>query len=157
MLTRKRPPMPSREDRCAALVAAAAPSTGARMATPQSLARLSVMPKSQPARHDGYLRLVAHLPCIYCGIEGHTRAAHSNTGKGMATKADDRGAFPLCADRPGQRGCHSMLDQGALMGKTERQAVEPEWARRTRQTINALGLWPLELDQWPEDEKTCSA
>ena len=155
MLSRKPAPRPPREERCAALVAAARPAA-AVMATAQSLARLSVMPKSQPARHDGYRRLVAHLPCISCGVEGYSQAAHSNNGKGMAIKADDREAFPLCADRPGQRGCHSMLDQGALMDKTTRQAVEPEWARRTRQTINALGLWPLGLDQWPEDE-TCSA
>ena len=89
-------------------------------------------------RSEKYRRAVADLPCVQCGIEGYTQAAHSNqitNGKGMGLKADDRAIFPLCADRPGVRGCHSLYDQGALYSKAERPAVEARWISWTRAAV----------------------
>lgn len=100
------------------------------------------VPKDEPIRSKAYLRLVAQLPCKHCGIWGFSQAAHANTGKGMALKACDLQTFPLCADRPGQRGCHSQFDQGALFGKEARRLIEPAWVADTQRQIHAMGIWP---------------
>ena len=100
------------------------------------------VPKGQPIRSKAYLRLVAQLPCMHCGIWGYSQAAHANTGKGMALKACDLQTFPLCCDRPGQRGCHSLFDQGALFGKEARRLIEPAWVADTQRRIHAMGIWP---------------
>lgn len=86
-------------------------------------------------RDTAYLRRVAALPCVYCGIQGYSQAAHANTGKGMGIKASDHDTFPLCADRPESRGCHSLFDQGALFSKKERRDVERRWISWTRAAI----------------------
>ncbi len=99
-------------------------------------------PKDEPIRSKAYLRLVAQLPCKHCGIWGHSQAAHANTGKGMGTKACDLQTFPLCADRPGQRGCHSLFDQGALFSKEARRLIEQAWVADTQRQIYAMGIWP---------------
>lgn len=106
--------------------------------------------KDAPARSDHYLRLVAMFPCAMCGRHGPSQAAHANTGKAMAMKADDRTAFPLCADRPGERGCHSMLDQGGAMGRQERRELELRLGRETRDKVRAMNLWPRTLPPWEE-------
>lgn len=101
--------------------------------------------KAAPVRSEAYRRLVAMFPCKFCGIAGYSQAAHPNTGKGAGTKTDDRLCFPLCCDRPGQRGCHSLFDQGALLGKEARRAIEPAWAADTQRQIQMQGLWPKKL------------
>ena len=120
-----------------------------RLARPCSAAVISstvvTMPKDAPVRSDLYRRLVASLPCIMCGVEGFTQHVHGSQGKGMALKACDLFAFPLCCTRPGEIGCHAMLDQGALLSKEARRLTEPEWARRTVLTIIGQGLWPARL------------
>lgn len=111
-------------------------------------ARTSVaapVPKATPVRSEPYRRLVASLPCINCGIEGFTQHAHANQGKGMALKVCDLLAFPLCADRPGQVGCHTGHDQGALLPRSVRREVEQEWARRTVRFLIGAGRWPAGL------------
>ena len=118
-------------------------------------ARMSVpVPKVRPVRSAAYRRLVAALPCDICGGAGRSQAAHPNTGKGMAQKADDRLCFPLCADGPGVRGCHASLDQGAMFTKWHRRTYEHSAGQRTRDTINRMGLWPVGLEQWPNVEVT---
>jgi hypothetical protein len=87
-------------------------------------------------RHEKYLRAVAALPCVHCGLEGSSQAAHANTGKAMGKKlVSDFDTFPLCADRPGVRGCHSRFDQGALFTKYERREIEQRWISWTRQAL----------------------
>lgn len=117
-----------------------------RLARPCEAAQVSAaavpVPKAAPVRSEPYRRLVASLPCIACGIEGFTQHAHGNAGKGMALKTCDLFAFPLCADRPGERGCHSKLDQGGLFPREVRREVEQEWARRTVLFLNSAGRWP---------------
>lgn len=103
------------------------------------------LPKSDLVRSPAYRRAVASLPCKYCGIPGFSQCAHSNTGKGMGIKASDLDSFPLCADRPGQRGCHSRFDQGALLDKAARKLMEPAWVADTQRQIYAMGLWPTTI------------
>lgn len=121
----------------------------AGLAARVSMARCDVaatpVPKDEPVRHEGYRRLVALLPCAICGIDGYSQAAHASTGKGMGIKASDLELFPACADRPGARGCHSRLDQGALFSKAVRHELEPAWVADTQRKIQAMGLWPANL------------
>ena len=87
------------------------------------------------------------MPCPFGanGI-GYSQAAHGSDGKGMGIKACDlKTLFPACCDRPGVRGCHSRLDQGALFSKAARHALEPVWAADTQRKIHAMGLWPKNL------------
>lgn len=117
----------------------------ARLTRPANYARSSMalpVPKAAPVRSQTYRRLVASLPCINCGIEGFTQHAHGNQGKGMGLKVCDLFAFPLCADRPGQVGCHTGHDQGALLPRAVRREVEVEWARRTVLFLIGAGRWP---------------
>jgi len=120
-----------------------------------SMARVTdvavALPKSQPARHEGYRRLVALLPCHLCGIEGYSQAAHANYGKGLALKSDDRETFAMCGPRPLNAGCHALLDQGAIMSKPERRAFEIRAAEATRERIRSMGLWPADLAEWPQE------
>jgi len=74
-------------------------------------------PKFEPAKSEAYRRLVAAMPCIACGEVGRSQCAHSNFGKGMALKTDDRLCFPLCTVRTGVNGCHEKFDQGALCSR----------------------------------------
>ena len=104
-------------------------------------------PKDDPVRSEAYRRLVASLPCIQCCVTGHSHAAHPNAGKGMGTKADDCLCFPLCADRPGVRGCHSQFDQGGLYSKDRRRELEPMWGAQTRAVIDGMGNWPKGLEK----------
>ena len=39
------------------------------------------------------------MPCLACGIEGRTEAAHTGSDGGMSMKASDYSVVPLCADR----------------------------------------------------------
>lgn len=103
------------------------------------------LPKDEPVRCEAYRRAVAQLPCVICGIYGYSQAAHANTGKGMGLKACDLTLFPACADRPGMRGCHAQLDQGALFPKAVRRELEPVWAADTQRRVRLAGLWPESL------------
>lgn len=105
----------------------------------------TAIPKSNPVRSEPYRRLVALLPCKLCGIDGFSQAAHPNTGKSMGAKTDDRLCFALCCDRVGVQGCHAQFDQGALLSKDARRAIEPAWGADTRRQIIAMGLWPKSL------------
>lgn len=106
--------------------------------------------KAAPVRNEAYRRAVASLPCVICGVPGYTQAAHGSEGKGMALKACDLTIFPACCDRPGVRGCHSQLDQGALFAKAVRRELEPVWAADTRRRVHAMGLWPVGLPHPPQ-------
>ena len=127
-----------------------------KLARPCSAAVISTaavpVHKQNLVRSEPYRRLVASLPCIACGIEGFSQHAHGNQGKGMAIKACDLYAFPLCAPRPGEIGCHARLDQGALFPKAVRREVELEWARRTVLFLLGAGRWPegLRVPDWAE-------
>ena len=93
-------------------------------------------PKVKPVRDEQYRRLVAALPCINCGVEGYSQAAHPNKGKGTGSKTDDTECFPLCADRPGVNGCHFLLDKSVGITKRERRALEQMWSEQTKERLN---------------------
>lgn len=112
---------------------------------PAASTRVGPRPKSAPVRNETYRRAVASLPCAICGMPGYSQAAHGSSGKGMGIKACDLTCFPACSDRPGVRGCHGQLDQGALFSKATRHALEPVWAADTQRRIHAMGLWPKNL------------
>ena len=44
---------------------------------------------------------VRELPCIACGLEGRSQAAHTGSDGGMSMKASDYSVVPLCAE------CHT--------------------------------------------------
>jgi hypothetical protein len=51
-----------------------------------------------PLRDEAYKAWIREMPCIACGIEGRSEAAHTGTDGGMSMKASDYSVVPLCAD-----------------------------------------------------------
>ncbi|WEE79445.1 hypothetical protein LZ683_08830 [Comamonas testosteroni] len=102
------------------------------------------VPKERVVRSERYRRLVASLPCIFCGIVGYSQHAHENEGKGARLKVDDRRAMPLCCTRPGIEGCHVAFDQYRLLpgGRDAHHVQGRIWAALTRGRIYESGLWP---------------
>lgn len=138
-----RPRAPRREQRDPDRVRAMPTVTPGAFRAPQPVAvTVAATPKYTPIRSKAYLRLVAQLPCLHCGVWGHSQAAHANTGKGMGTKACDLQTFPLCADRPGQRGCHSYFDSGALFSKEQRRMHECRWVAETQALLLQRAVVP---------------
>jgi hypothetical protein len=84
-------------------------------------------------RNKQLLELVRQFPCQACEIEdGTVVAAHSNQlrdGKGKGIKAHDYRIASLCFK------CHSELDQGKNLSKTERLEL---WEEAHRKTIALL-------------------
>ena len=109
--------------------------------------------KSAPLRSEAYRRAVAAMPCVHCGIAGHSQHAHANDGKGMGTKTDDRTGFPLCAARPGVEGCHAAFDQYRLLagGRDGHAAAGERWAAQTRAAVERAGKWPERLPRWGDE------
>lgn len=94
--------------------------------------------KSRPLRSRKHLMDVASMPCIKCGIDGYTQAAHTNFGKGMGIKACDSQTFPLCVY------CHTWLDQSGKLNKDERRNLERSYVIKTRQKmINSCKWMPV--------------
>lgn len=105
----------------------------------------------KPPRVAGLARLRAaarQYPCVLCGKEGATVAAHCNdlnlfprsfgwlVGKGIGTKADDFLIAYLCGD-PG--GCHDLVDgRAGKLSKAEKRALWDEAYKRT------VALWFVE-------------
>ena len=84
-------------------------------------------------RNPKLLTIVRQSPCQHCGADdGTVVAAHSNQlrdGKGRSVKAHDYRIAALCFK------CHSELDQGATMSKTERLEM---WEEAHRKTVGWL-------------------
>lgn len=100
-------------------------------------------PKTKPHRDGKYLRLIATMPCFSCDIDGFSQAAHSNLakhGKGGAQKASDYATFPLCCERPGVMGCHSLFDQGVIVTKLNKEAVTDFWVASAQKRAKAAGF-----------------
>ena len=117
---------------------------------PQPVATTPVVqvPKDAPVRSEAYRRAVASLPCIACGIQGYSQAAHlPPEAKGM--KQSDLLTFPLCCTRVGIPGCHQDYDQYRLFPREAAMTVGRAWAADTQRRIHAMGMWPNNL-QFPE-------
>ena len=84
-------------------------------------------------RNKQILEIVRQFPCQNCEIQdGTVVAAHSNQlrdGKGKGIKAHDYRIASLCFK------CHSELDQGTKMSKSERVEY---WEEAHRKTIALL-------------------
>ncbi len=145
-LPRPAAPATDRDARLAARAARAMAEVTPRASVVVPCGELApAVPKAAPVRSEAYRRLVAALPCMACGVLGLSQCAHANTGKGMGLKVCDLESFPLCSARPGTPGCHSLFDQGALLPKAARRAIEPAWIADTQRRIIALGLWPRNI------------
>lgn len=96
--------------------------------------------KSKPWRSEKHRRLIASLPCIACGIEGSTQAAHRNEGKGLGIKACDSQMMPLCVN------CHRDLDQGGKLDRETRRTLELAYVKTTRQKMIGLNIWSEEVE-----------
>lgn len=110
--------------------------------------------KENAIHHEGYRRLVASLPCMWCGRQGRSNHAHENDGKAKGMKLDDRRAMPLCVDDMGKQGCHSAFDQYSLIdgGREAHVELGKQMANQTRQLIRAAGKWPKNLPLWQEEQ-----
>ena len=91
-------------------------------------------------RSASHRKLVASLPCIACGLEGYTQAAHRNEGKGMGIKACDSQMMPLCFR------CHSELDQGGKLDRETRRTIELAYVKATRQILINRSQWSPEVE-----------
>ena len=97
--------------------------------------------KAAPVRSEALRRAVASLPCIACGIQGYSQAAHlPPEAKGL--KQSDLLAFPLCCVRVGVPGCHQDYDQYRMFPREASMTVGRAWAADTRRKLLAMGLWP---------------
>lgn len=116
-------------------------------------AAVTACPKEGALSCEAYRRLVASLPCAWCGIAGSSQHAHENLGKGWGLKVDDRRGLPLCCDQPGRAGCHPAFDQYRLLpgGRDAHRAWGARMAAATRALILKSGLWPKHLPEWVED------
>ena len=111
-----------------------------------------VIEKENVVESEKYRRLVAKLPCLWCGIAGYSQHAHLNYGKGLGMKTDDRTGFPLCCTRPGVEGCHVAYDQYRLLESGGREAHREYGliaGAFTREQIRKAGLWPRDTPAWP--------
>jgi hypothetical protein len=106
---------------------------------------MTARPKQNASRSEPYRRLVAARPCIHCGLEGSSQAAHGDEGKGAHIKSDDRTCYPACADGPVRQGCHSLIGMSHIYSREVRREMEADFARRTRAAIIADGNWPKNL------------
>ncbi len=89
-------------------------------------------PKTEVVRSGAYRRLVASFPCVCCGREGRSQAAHATYGRGLGQKASDLELFPLCADGPATIGCHSAHDRLLGMSRETRREREVEYIAKTQ-------------------------
>lgn len=125
---KRKPPPPARE----ATQCTYSPRPRAPAVSVAGPARATVpVPKGAYLRCEAYRRQVAGLPCAHCGVEGYSQAAHSDAGKGAMLKAGDDTCYPLCADRPGAMGCHSIIGASGRYTKNERRALELQYASAT--------------------------
>ena len=94
-------------------------------------------------RSKRWLKAVASLPCVICGVEQRTQAAHRNEGKGMGIKTDVREGWAGCPE------CHHLVGTSGTLPKPTRRAVEILLAAHTRAEVEAAGTWPARLERWP--------
>jgi hypothetical protein len=85
-------------------------------------------------RSKEWLKAVASLPCVRCGCEGHTQAAHRDQGKGMGMKTDDCLTAALCVD------CHFALGTSAQWSKQEKREQMDEAILKTLVQLARRGM-----------------
>jgi hypothetical protein len=80
---------------------------GSLLKRPRPRARRNDFGRNTRIEEPTHLQAIRKLPCLRCGVEGFTEAAHvrmtnsaANKRSGLGVKPDDRWTVPLCA------GCH---------------------------------------------------
>jgi hypothetical protein len=104
-------------------------------------------PKTSVYRNDRLRIAVSTLPCVRCGVEGHTQCAHIgglSQGKGRGFKVSDAHVAALCGPRVGVLGCHQIVDEyrAEFMGLApwEREQAEAILVARTYILLVERGL-----------------
>jgi hypothetical protein len=92
-------------------------------------------PKTASTRSEAYRRAVAALPCLRCGIEGHTQAAHGDAGKGLSLKSSDLTCYPLCGPHDGEPGCHYVIGMTGTLSKAERRWFEEQSMKEAQEKL----------------------
>lgn len=110
--------------------------------------------KEKPLVCEEYRAIVRQMPCAHCRINGYTQFCHSDAGKGMGLKTDDRRGWPGCGPHDNKPGCHHLIGSTGTFTKQQRRDLEDEYARRTRAEIVRRGLWPKGLPMWTEIGET---
>jgi len=102
-----------------------------------------------------YQALVRKLPCARCGIVGFSQFCHSDEGKGIGIKTDDRRGWPGCGPHleGGQmvNGCHWFVGTSGSLKQAERRELEARMSAETRLQILRQGAWPKSLPLWGAD------
>jgi len=101
-----------------------------------------MFPKHNYVRSKKLLENAREIPCQWCGADdGTIVAAHTNWGggKGRGIKASDNLIASLCYH------CHSELDQGSTMTKSDRQGMWRIAHDRTVALLSELELWPSDV------------
>lgn len=115
-------------------------------------------PKENVITSQAYQREVRKLPCIRCGVVGFTQFCHSDEGKGIGIKTDDRRGWPGCGPHfVGLKlvsGCHHDIGTSGFLTRAQRRELEVNYSARTRATIIADGNWPDGLPRWDESKGT---
>jgi hypothetical protein len=103
---------------------------------PGALLKGGNAPALRPRANDGdrdesYLKDIRNCPCLHCGMEGFSEAAHvrmasgyHRKASGMGKKPEDRWCLPLCAE-------------------AHRLARDAQHNRSEREFWNDLGINPL--------------
>lgn len=101
--------------------------------------------KENPLTSEAYRTLVRAMPCMHCGHPPRSQFCHSDQGKGIGLKTDDRRSWPGCGPHDGQPGCHWLIGTSGRIPKAERRELENRYAAQTRAAILAAGKWPKNL------------
>ena len=87
-------------------------TAGLARTSPMRRTRMKRRPRrAKPGDDPARLRWLRAQPCAACGRIGPSHAHHPRHGVGLALKAPDSDAIPLCASDPrtGRLGCHDAL------------------------------------------------
>lgn len=131
------PAPPRRSERAGVMVRA---DTGARP-----------HPKAKTFSSEAYRAAVRQLPCARCGHVGATQFCHTDEGKGLALKTDDRLGWAGCGPHDGTMGCHYLVGSSGHYSKDRRRCLERIYAQWTREQVQQLGLWPADLPAWEHE------
>jgi hypothetical protein len=134
------------------------PVVGCRGVYAPSSDAVLAQPKDEPLQHAGYIATVRTFRCIHCGWPPPSDFAHADMNKGAGIKSDCRLGYPACRphllpDGGMDPGCHWRIGTKRIYPKARRHELEIEFGRRTRATVQALGLWPKSLPPLPVPEE----
>ena len=132
-----------------------AASAPARKSTRRGImARVDGSVRAHPKQHvfvsQVYRSLVRLLPCAHCGQPPPSEFCHSDEGKGMGIKTDDRRGWPGCAPHASEMGCHHLIGMTGTYPKAQRRQLENAYAAWARSQIMEAGEWPATLPLWQE-------